>query len=70
MSNNNAEQFCPVCQIRQDGNGVFYWSNTGEVADTDKVYTRVCKYAKSSGKSGCINTVGKEDPAKGWLDFE
>jgi hypothetical protein len=64
---NETTVYCKFCKIKRT-DGIFYWSNASpdsRVAPPDAVYTKICKYAISTGKvtpiSPCLNPEGGQD---------
>jgi hypothetical protein len=60
---------CPVCSVRKDPEVGQFLFASGDLPSAEKVYDRVCVYARNNGREGCINTtIG--NGSEGWLDFQ
>ena len=69
MKDSKFTQVCPICEVRKNPDTGEFLFNSGDLSSANKVYDRVCNFAISRGKVGCINTKHTADGSEGWLDW-
>lgn len=69
MENTQFSQVCPVCGVRNNPKTGEFLFHSGDKPSANKVYDRVCNFAISRGRKGCINTNHTSDGSEGWYDW-
>lgn len=69
MQETEFPQTCPVCKVRKNPKAGQFLFASGDLPSANKVYDRVCSFAISNGKVGCINTNHTADGSEGWYNW-
>jgi hypothetical protein len=68
MTEQNYE-VCSICGVKRNTESKQFLFASGDKPSANKVYDRVCVFAKNAGKVGCINTEHTADGSEGWMDW-